>query len=161
MLLDDNGVFHHQISIGSSVSANSASGDETPNTAATMVSESPFTFENPHPMNGAAFAQENGGVHFNRSGSGLATLPLINGSTLYPIPEDAPTSHTLPFPATPSHYPSPSDHPPSYPYHSPAPPSSVGVPDKYKDEPVEMTDNPLNDAFEKKMVSWRKKGNAV
>ena len=154
MLLDDNGVFHHQISVGSSVSGNSVSGEETPNTAATMVSENPFTFENTvnaHSVNGSAFAQENGGGHFNRSESGLATLP-INGLTLYPIPEDAPAPHTLPNYGTPSRYPYPGDHLPSYPYYPPAPPSSVSVPDKYTDEQLEMTDNPLNDAFEKKMV---------
>ena len=117
-----------------------------------MVSESPFTFENTHTVNGQTFVQQdNGNGRFNRMGS--TTLPIINGSTLYPIPEDAPTHNTLPFPGTPSHYPYSGDLPPSYPYY-PAPPSSVGMQDKYGEEPVEMTDNPLNDEFEKKMVGF-------
>ena len=155
MLLEENGAaFQHQISVGSSVSGNSMSGEDTPKTTATMVSESPFTFENvstTHSMSvPTLFAQDNcnGAGYFNRSGS--ATLPVANGSPLFPIPEDAPA--TLPYRAMPPRYPYSGDHPLSYSYY-PAPPSSVGAQEKYEDDPVEMTDNPFNHEFEKKMVS--------
>ena len=85
------------------------------------------------------------GGRVNRSGS--ATLPIMNGSILYPIPEHDTPSQTLPYHATPPNY------PPPYSYCNNAP-SSVGpvVREKFEEEPVEMTDNPLNDEFEKKMV---------
>ena len=138
------------------------SGEDTPNTAATVVSENPFTFDSvvnsrtqqssfTQPDN----PQSNSAGRVHRSGS--ATLPLMNGSTLYPIPEHPPTpSRTLPYHATPPHYPYPNEHPPSYPSYYPTPPSSVGPQIHVNfEEEVEMTDNPLNDEFEKKMVRER------
>ena len=77
----------------------------------------------------------------------------MNGA-LYPIPEDPTTpSHTLPYHTTPSHYPYHNEHPPAYPAYFPTPPSSVGlcIQENFEED-VEMTDNPLNDEFEKKMV---------
>ena len=152
--------FHHQISIGSytsSGSGNSVNGDETPNTAATVLSNNAFTFDMAGSKNQPTFTQDHmqnfAGGRSNRSGS--ATLPIMNGSTLYPIPENDLPSQTLPFHATPPHYPYASnDHLPSYSYFSNAPPSNVGPgsKEKFEDELVEMTDNPLNDEFEKKMV---------
>ena len=156
--------FQHQISVGSYTSlgsGNSASPEETPNTATTIVSENPFTFDGAvnSRVQQSGFTQpdfpqstSSGRVH--RSGS--ATLPNINGSTLYPIPEDQTMpSHTLPYHTTPPHYPGPNEHHlPSYSAsYYPTPPSNVG-PKIHKnfEEEVEMTDNPLNDEFEKKMV---------
>ena len=141
------------MSIGSytsSGSGNSISGENTPNTAATTVSENPFTFDN------VVNSQSAPAGRVQRSGS--ATLPVVNGSTLYPIPEHPPTvspSHTLPYHATSPHHQHPyhNEHPSGYPtyYHTPS--SSVGpyIHENFEEE-VEMTDNPLNDEFEKKMV---------
>lgn len=156
--------FHHQISIGSytsSGSGNSVSGEETPNTGTTLIAENPFTFDaqimssRSQPNFTQDHPQAFPGGRANRSGS--ATLPVMNGSTLYPIPENDSPSQTLPFHATPTHYPSftGNNHHPSFPYYLTPPPSSVGprVREKIEDEVVEMTDNPLNIEFEKKMVS--------
>lgn len=160
--------FQHQMSIGSytsSGSGNSISGENTPNTAATTVSENPFTFDgvvNPRTQQSSFTQQQQPPPDYPQSApvarvyrSGSATLPAMNGSTLYPIPEHPPTpSHTLPYHATPPHYPYRSEHPPpSYPTYFPTPPSSVGpCLQETFEEDVEMTDNPLNDEFEKKMV---------
>ena len=162
MLIDPS--FHHQISIGSytsSGSGNSVSGgEETPNTAATMLSENPFTFDNvvnsrnqlSSTFTQQDYPQSSSASRPQRSGS--ATLPAMNGSALPPIPEHTTTpSHTLPFHATPPQYPYPNEHPPSYPSYFPTPPSSMGpgLQENFEEE-VEMTDNPLNIEFEKKMV---------
>lgn len=157
----------HQMSVGSytsSGSGNSVSGENTPNTAATTVSENPFTFDgmvNSRTQQSSFtqqpdYPQSASASRVHRSGS--ATLPLMNGM-LYPIPEDPVTpSHTLPYHATPPHYPYRNEHPPAYPTYFPTPPSSVGpcIQENFEEE-VEMTDNPLNDEFEKKMVreNWR------